>query len=478
VPVIGLSSSDHPASTETTIYVSAGAKASDSNDGLTTGTPKATIGSAKSALGSSPGTIVLLNGSWTVGTTDGHGNVLTLDNPGQWIRGQGINNTTVTVTTNATWLVRAAAAGCGAEGINWIIPTGVTVTHGVGVSPLVDPQSAHDCAFRELIIGVDGTLTNAYTLGPDFPGSSTQDIASTLFDHCTYLVGAGALTNGFLAGNGTTGNVLANVAINCGGGGAAHAVAIAGGGLNFIAANVSGCTVSDIQITHGAGQILSFNGRFEGGKRLLDVGYVGPVYGVELNGIFAGGYTPTDHIIGQFNAEGPLRVSGGYYDAGPAGKWVIDSAGVPTNVTSFAARDVGMSTTTAGAAWPVYNPMSYLRIIQGAQYTVGSALEPDPQFQDVNDGARERDQQIKAVNYQLLVDDDIVIMNGASLTATLPDPSTVPQGRTYTVKNYNASALTVNSAASGTLDSASSQSLAQWAKATYTTIGSGIWLTI
>jgi hypothetical protein len=176
VPVIGLSSSDHPASTETTIYVSAGAKASDSNDGLTTGTPKATIGSAKTALGSSPGTIVLLNGSWTVGTTDGHGNVLTLDNPGQWLRGQGINNTTVTVTTNATWLVRAAAAGCGAEGINWIIPTGVTVTHGVGVSPLVDPQSAHDCAFRELIIGVDGTLTNAYTLGPDFPGSSTQDI--------------------------------------------------------------------------------------------------------------------------------------------------------------------------------------------------------------------------------------------------------------------------------------------------------------
>jgi hypothetical protein len=236
--------------------------------------------------------------------------------------------------------------------------------------------------------------------------------------------------------------------------------------------------VSDIQITHGAGQILSFNGRFEGGKRLLDVGYIGPVYGVELNEIFAGGYTPTDHIIGQFNGEGPLRVRGGYFDAGTASKWVINSAGVPTTVTQFTARGVGMATTTAGAAWPVYTPASFLRVITGAQYTVSGALTPDPQFQDVNDGGKMRSQLIKAANYSLGVYDDIVIMNGTSLTATLPDPSTVPPGRTYTVKNYNASALTVNSAASGTLDSAASQSLAQWAKATYTTIGSGIWLTI
>jgi hypothetical protein len=60
--------------------------------------------------------------------------------------------------------------------------------------------------------------------------------------------------------------------------------------------------------------------------------------------------------------------------------------------------------------------------------------------------------------------DGTLVMNGASLTATLPDPTTVPYGRKFTVKNINASALTVVSAGtSKTIDGAASKSLAQWA---------------
>jgi len=64
----------------------------------------------------------------------------------------------------------------------------------------------------------------------------------------------------------------------------------------------------------------------------------------------------------------------------------------------------------------------------------------------------------------------VCIYNGASLTATLPDPTLTISGTQNKVKNINASALTVVSAGtSKTIDGAASQSLAQWAKATYVT---------
>jgi hypothetical protein len=85
----------------------------------------------------------------------------------------------------------------------------------------------------------------------------------------------------------------------------------------------------------------------------------------------------------------------------------------------------------------------------------------------------------KTANYTLTSADNIVIFNGTSLTATLPDPTTAGlPGRVFVVKNINASALTVASAGtSKTLDGAASQSLAQWAKASYTSDGTQ-WLTV
>lgn len=84
----------------------------------------------------------------------------------------------------------------------------------------------------------------------------------------------------------------------------------------------------------------------------------------------------------------------------------------------------------------------------------------------------------KTANYTHVEGDKTVVYNGTSLTATLPDPTTVSVGKVYRVKNINASALTVNSAGtSKTLDGAASQSLAQWAKAAYVSDGAQ-WLTV
>jgi hypothetical protein len=75
----------------------------------------------------------------------------------------------------------------------------------------------------------------------------------------------------------------------------------------------------------------------------------------------------------------------------------------------------------------------------------------------------------QTANYTLLAStDDVVVFNGASLTATLPDPTTVAAGRTFRVKNINTSALTVNSAGtSKTIDGAASASITQWASGRY-----------
>jgi len=74
--------------------------------------------------------------------------------------------------------------------------------------------------------------------------------------------------------------------------------------------------------------------------------------------------------------------------------------------------------------------------------------------------------------------DGTLICNGANLIETLPDPATVPLAREFTVKNCHSTTLTVVSAGTSiTIDGASSQSLAQWAKATYASDGTR-WLTV
>jgi hypothetical protein len=89
---------------------------------------------------------------------------------------------------------------------------------------------------------------------------------------------------------------------------------------------------------------------------------------------------------------------------------------------------------------------------------------------------RPRTMTVQTANYAVTVYDSIVIMNGTGLTATLPAASSVSAGTQLTVKNINSSSLTVASAG-GSIDGGSTQSVAQWAKASYVTNGTD-WLTV
>lgn len=64
----------------------------------------------------------------------------------------------------------------------------------------------------------------------------------------------------------------------------------------------------------------------------------------------------------------------------------------------------------------------------------------------------------------------MVVFNGNDLTATLPDPANVRPGRVFTLKNINATALTVNSGV--TIDGVETKTLTQWQSGRYTTDGS------
>lgn len=77
-------------------------------------------------------------------------------------------------------------------------------------------------------------------------------------------------------------------------------------------------------------------------------------------------------------------------------------------------------------------------------------------------------------NYTLADTDGTVLFDGSNLTATLPNPSTLPYaGRKFTIKNLNATNLVVQSAGGASIDGAGTKTLAQWATATFITDGAG-----
>jgi hypothetical protein len=82
----------------------------------------------------------------------------------------------------------------------------------------------------------------------------------------------------------------------------------------------------------------------------------------------------------------------------------------------------------------------------------------------------------KTTSYTLTVADVLTLFNGATLTATLPVVAATMAGVVFTVKNINASAVTV-SPASGTIDGAASATLAQWATGRYVSDGTN-WFSV
>jgi hypothetical protein len=138
---------------------------------------------------------------------------------------------------------------------------------------------------------------------------------------------------------------------------------------------------------------------------------------------------------------------------------------------SSGTRLMRVDSTIAASYWN-----THFRAETSATFDVGSSANG---WRDVYANQLVRPSVTKTANYTLTSADNIVIYNGTSLTATLPDPTTAGlPGRVFVVKNIAATSLTVNSAGtSKTLDGAASQTLAQWAKASYTSDGTQ-WLTV
>jgi hypothetical protein len=246
------------ATTEYAYYVSASAGASDSNDGLSIGTPNATIAGALTALGASSGTIQLGAGNFSISAADGNGNAVSLTSSGTVLRGAGKGLTTITIASGhtVTWGIAALAAQCVVRDLSLVVAG--TCTYGAGVTtPVKTTGSAESCYFENIYVTATGSLANAFAVGADTTGSSI-DIAETVFVACeARATSTGA---GFLLGNATAANILNTTMLGCHAAHGAYGVQALGTGFRWIAGNVGENSSSDFYGTTAPNDVVLIQG--------------------------------------------------------------------------------------------------------------------------------------------------------------------------------------------------------------------------
>jgi hypothetical protein len=252
------------AATENTIYVSLASTASNSNDGLSWGSAKATIAGALTALGSSPGVIQLGYGTFNIDSADGSGNGATLTETGTVLAGLGMQLTKITLGTDVTYGLVAKAARCTMRDFTLEAATGITATYGVGVTTAT---SAESCRFTNVEISPGaGTITNGFAVSPD----NDQDVADTTFVGCRVTGVAGA---GWTLGDGTQANVLDTHMLGCLSNGNAYGVYALATGFQWLAGDMGENTTSDIYVTNPSGSPVTVQGmRSENSAALLITG--------------------------------------------------------------------------------------------------------------------------------------------------------------------------------------------------------------
>lgn len=417
-----------PAVTERTLYVSASAGASDSNNGLSWGSPKATIAGAMSALGANPGTINVGVGTFTITSADASGNAVTLATAGQRIIGQGISATTIVVNVNCTWMIQVLAGYCSVEQLYVRLSSGKTATYGVGVSTPGSTGSAQGCLFDHVWVNCAGTLTAMYAVGPDHAGSSAMDIANTRFVACSGDSTPGTVTHGFIHGNGTSGNVTANTFVDCNANGVQYGITLQGGGIRWFSGQFAGNTGADIHPVTGTADPIEFYGvRGENGVQFLNSGYIGPLLGgIGLFGCSAEVYTPGDGVtIINHNATGALSIMGGCYTtvSGNTVFAVNGSGGSPARALTA----VGVTTDNA-TPYPAASAFVN-RTILAAQKIVSGNPTPNLPYASLIDGATGVVSTVSEVAHSTttaLAAADMNLMHaftvGSAYTATLPTP--------------------------------------------------------
>jgi hypothetical protein len=152
--------------------------------------------------------------------------------------------------------------------------------------------------------------------------------------------------------------------------------------------------------------------------------------------------------------------------------WAVIT-GTPTTLAGYGITDGITAATAASTYAPLASPS-----------LTGTASATDEAANSYNIGWRDCPQNSKTANYQLLISDrgKQILMNGTSLTLTIPANGTVafPLGTTIMVVNSNSTSLTIaittdtmtlaNSTTTG------SRTLAQNGLATLTKVGTSNWL--
>lgn len=259
-----------PLPAESTYFVSKATSASDSNDGLTVNSAKATIAGALTALGSSGGLIQVGAGTFTISAADGNGNAVTLANAGMVLRGLGRSATRIVLggSVSVTWGILAQKALCEVQDIGFQVPAGTSCSFGMGVDTPASPGSAENCKFvRCLVQGTGGTLTNGYAIAQAWSGGGV-DIAGTLFFSCRAV---GYVNAGYVLGNsGTTGNVLDTDIFDCSAQAGAFALVATDTNFHWVGGTLGENTTADFSISASTSAASVVEGvRSENSARLL-----------------------------------------------------------------------------------------------------------------------------------------------------------------------------------------------------------------
>lgn len=252
--------------TDAIYFVSVGPKASDSNDGLSFGTPFATIGRALTALGTSPGTIFILPGTHnapTGGITIG---------PRQHLRGGGAMATIIMgLTSIAGFVVQSLGSRSSIRDL-WIngVPqdsVGVRVSVGLPVG-----SHTNECTLVEHVF-VDSMRPNtiAFAVGDN----TNTDVSETMLLHCHSVGNSGVWAPGAtsihaLFGDSNNGNVCDSSIIGGSCSGHQYGVKLNGATLVSRGLNFGQSTEADIWLHKSTTGVISIaGGRSENSNRFL-----------------------------------------------------------------------------------------------------------------------------------------------------------------------------------------------------------------
>lgn len=314
----------------------------DANDGLSWGSAKLTISAALGAL-TTEGTVRVGSGVFVINSADSYGNGLTLTQQGTVLRGAGQSATTIKFTSAMTWGIKLAAQQCRVEGFRIETAAGATLTYGIGISPMASPGGCQLCSISEVYFyhASGNTLTAGIAVGPEFPGSGNIDTANTVLDHCSVACATApsVITNGYLFGNGTSGNVLENWANYCTFTFCYYGVTYDGGSCVWSNGGSTGNQV-DFHFLRPCGDLIQIAGhRGENGNIFIWAGYSGAGDAV-LSDCYAGYYVADGSVAGapsavgaviNWNFMGSLTLLGGCYSTALANtKFILNQySGTP-----------------------------------------------------------------------------------------------------------------------------------------------------